>query len=167
MGLDVFVAALSMVARQGRDFIAYIAGDGPEQRALMKQVAEGHLSGRVIFLGKISDETARLAYAAADLFVLPTRSLECFGIIILEALAHGCPVIGSTAGAIPEILGPLSPDLLFERSSPEGLAAKMRAFLDEELPIPSASVLARYVEEHYSKPMIARRYLDALSVTQA
>ena len=50
-----------------------------------------------------------LWYEAADLFVLPTTALECFGLITMEAFAHGCPVLSTDAAAVPESMRPIMP----------------------------------------------------------
>jgi glycosyltransferase involved in cell wall biosynthesis len=50
----------------------------------------------VTFLGRVEDRLLPLAYAACDAFVLPTRALECFGLIALEALSAGRPVLSDS-----------------------------------------------------------------------
>ncbi len=74
------------------------------------------------FLGFIPDNELPLYYQSSDGFVLPTRELEGFGLVAVEALACGTPVLGTPVGAIPEILGDLQPDLLFEGIGPEAIA---------------------------------------------
>ncbi len=74
------------------------------------------------FLGFIPDNELPLYYQASDAFVLPTRELEGFGLVAVEALACGTPVLGTPVGAIPEILGELQPDLMFEGIGPEDIA---------------------------------------------
>src|SRR5207249_11624167 len=59
------------------------------------------------FLGFIPDETLPSYYHAADVFVLPTRELEGFGLVTVEALACGTPVLGTPVGATPEVLSGL------------------------------------------------------------
>jgi glycosyltransferase involved in cell wall biosynthesis len=61
--------------------------------------------------------------------VLPTRALEGFGLITVEALACGTPVLGTPVGATPEILGALRPSLLFASAAPDDMAERLADFL--------------------------------------
>ncbi|WAH35140.1 N-acetyl-alpha-D-glucosaminyl L-malate synthase BshA [Alicyclobacillus dauci] len=78
-----------------------LVGEGPEYSAARHLVQDLGLMESVDFLGK-QDEVAPLV-AAADLLLLPS-SKESFGLVALEAMACGIPVIGSTAGGIPEVV---------------------------------------------------------------
>ena len=77
-----------------------VVGDGPQREALEHR-AEGH---RVHFLGAVDDETVRAAYHAADVFVLPTRSGEGFGLAAAQAMAVGLPVVTTRGGAQEEVV---------------------------------------------------------------
>ncbi|GMA60888.1 N-acetyl-alpha-D-glucosaminyl L-malate synthase BshA [Alicyclobacillus fastidiosus] len=78
-----------------------LVGEGPEYSAARQQVRDLDIVPYVEFLGK-QDEVATLV-AAADVLLLPS-SKESFGLVALEAMACGIPVIGSTAGGIPEVV---------------------------------------------------------------
>jgi len=82
-----------------------VVGGGPSLGALRRQAAGLGLGGAVTLLGEIpDDEAARLEYAAADVFCLPSLQ-EGFGIAFLEAMAAGLPVVGLRAAAAPEVVG--------------------------------------------------------------
>ncbi|UOF89695.1 N-acetyl-alpha-D-glucosaminyl L-malate synthase BshA [Fodinisporobacter ferrooxydans] len=81
--------------------VLLLVGEGPELAKVRQIVKEKHLESNVKFLGK-QDEVAKL-YSLADLFVLPSEK-ESFGLVALEAMACGVPVIGSDAGGIPEVV---------------------------------------------------------------
>ncbi|HEX5004238.1 MAG TPA: glycosyltransferase [Gemmatimonadales bacterium] len=78
-----------------------IAGEGPLRGALTGQIASLGVGHRVHLLGEVP--TAARLVAAADLFVMPSR-MEGLGTAVLDAMALGVPVVGTTAGGIAEIL---------------------------------------------------------------
>ena len=159
MGLGVLVDAAARLARDGSRFRVVLGGDGPDRSALEAIAAAGPASGHVAFAGRLTDEQVDLAYRAADLFVLPTLTLECFGIITLEAFARGCPVIASRVGAIPEMVEPLLPGALFEPGDAGALARRMGEALSGATAFPPAADLQAYAAARYGRARIAERYL--------
>lgn len=73
-------------------------------------------------VGAVHDKTLPLFYRAADFSIVPTVAYEGFGLILLESLASGTPVLGTPVGAISEVLKPLSESLLLEGTSPRKMA---------------------------------------------
>jgi glycosyltransferase involved in cell wall biosynthesis len=161
MGLDLFLEALFPLAHSHR-FHAVLAGDGPLRPALTHRASAGGLEGRVIFPGRLSDEQVALAYQAADLFVLPTLALECFGIIILEAFANGLPVIASNVGAIGEAVEPMLPGWLVAPGDVDDLRRRIGDFLEGRLSSPGPEALTRYADQAYSRQKLENEYLAAL-----
>lgn len=157
MGLADAIAAAGRLA-DGCDFNLVLAGDGPLRGELEQQAGEAGLANRVIFTGRLSDEEVALAYQAADLFLLPTKSLECFGIIILEAYSFGCPVLCSDVGAIPELVRPISKDFIFPAGNVNVLTSKLADFLEGKLTEPSTEQLVEYVKSNYSKEILYPRW---------
>lgn len=142
MGLDTLIDAVPML-RESRRAVVYIAGEGPERPALERRSIDRGVADRVRFIGRCTDEHARLAYRAADVFVVPSRSLECFGLIVVEALASGCPVVASRVGALPEVLEPLNPNWLFEAGSPAALAGAVDGVLSASVSLDMPAYVAR------------------------
>ena len=99
-GLDVAVRAIAPLAAAGRCRFC-LAGDGPLRPSLEALSRELGVADRIQFPGRLDDEALTLWYEAADLFLLPTTALECFGLITLEAFAFGCPVLSTDACALP------------------------------------------------------------------
>lgn len=134
MGLETLLDAFARVGREHPDAHLYVGGDGPLRDDLESRAARLGVASDVTFLGYVPEERLPAAYAAADAFVLPTLALEGFGLATLEALAAGTPAIGTTAGATPEILGPLEGEaaipepLLVEPGNADALAAAMAAW---------------------------------------
>ena len=162
MGLDTFVDALARLAPD-RPFLAVIGGEGPERTALESRSADLVSRGKVRFAGRLSDEERDLAYRAADLFVVPTRALECFGMIVVEALAQGCPVISSRAGALPEIMDSALPGWTFEPGNVEGLAALLARVIGGDLVSPPRERLAEWANANYGQAKIWPAYEELIT----
>jgi glycosyltransferase involved in cell wall biosynthesis len=149
MGIDILLRALRRLPSD-RPYQCLIGGTGP-LRAFLEELAHRlGIAERVRFLGHIPEEQLPLYYQAADLFVLPTRSHEGFGLVTVEALACGTPVVATPAGATPEILGPLDRRLL--ASDPGELA--LASSLMEALPLAGDEEFRRrcriYAKTNYS-----------------
>lgn len=106
-GFDVLIAALAML--RNLPWHLTIAGDrsrDPEAAAgLDADIARCGLGDRVAVLGAVPPARIAELYAGADLFTLASR-FEGYGMAFSEAIAHGLPVIGTNAGAIPETVAP-------------------------------------------------------------
>ena len=111
------------------NFRLIIGGDGPLRKQLEALKRDLKLDDYVYFVGRLPEENLELAYRAANCFVLPTRGLECFGLIILESFAAGTPVIATPVGSIPEVLGPFAQESLTENTEPEAIGKAMLDFM--------------------------------------
>ena len=104
MGLDNLIDAMPAVIAAHPNVLLLIGGSGPEKARLETRITDCDLSQNVRLLGFIPDEQLAAYYQSADRFVLPTTALEGFGLVTVEALSSGIPVIGTPVGATPEIL---------------------------------------------------------------
>ena len=102
-GYDVLVAALAQL--KDLSWRLTIAGDRTRSteavRRLDEDIARFEMGNRITLLGAVAPERLEALYAAADLFVLPSR-FEGYGMAFAEAIAHGLPVVATTAGALAE-----------------------------------------------------------------
>jgi glycosyltransferase involved in cell wall biosynthesis len=133
-GFDVLVAALATLAEL--PWRLTIAGDltrDPNEAARLDALISQHgLAGRIATLGAVSSERLAALYDNADLFVLASR-YEGYGMAYTEALSHGLPVIGTTAGAIPDTV-PQAAGLLVTSGDVDALAKALRRMIaDAEL----------------------------------
>jgi glycosyltransferase involved in cell wall biosynthesis/SAM-dependent methyltransferase len=163
MGLDLLIRAMAILRRDIPEALLLIGGAGSVRQELESSSGALGLHEQVRFLGFVPDEILPLYYQAADVFVLPTRELEGFGLVTVEALACGTPVLGTPVGATPEILVPLSPSLVVRDLAPETMAEGLRRFLEAERRDPEAHARLRracrcHVEAHYTWD----RTIDAL-----
>jgi N-acetyl-alpha-D-glucosaminyl L-malate synthase BshA len=108
-----------------------LVGDGPDRGRAEQSASEEGVSDRVWFLGK-QDSVAELL-ACSDLFLLPSES-EAFGLVALEALACGVPVIATRVGGIPEVVTDGDTGYLAPVGDVDGMAeAGVRILRDAEL----------------------------------
>jgi glycosyltransferase involved in cell wall biosynthesis len=128
MGIDVLIRAAGLLASRGVRFVVAIGGVGAEREALERMRAEHGLDEQVRFLGRVPDEQLPDLLRAADLVVVPSRSMEGFGMSTVEALACGTPVVATDSGASPEILGPIDRTLLVPLD-PAALADRLEQLL--------------------------------------
>ncbi|MEK8126937.1 glycosyltransferase family 4 protein [Paenibacillus filicis] len=155
MGIDNLIRAMVRVKREAPDAVLYIAGSGPMGRQLEQLAAELGLGGTVHFLGRVSNEDLVRWYQAADLSIVPTLTLEGFGLVTVEAMACGTPVMGTPYGGTKEILEGLSGDLLFADSTSEAMAEKLCSVLAGNTVIPSRDECLAYVQSRYTWDRVA------------
>jgi glycosyltransferase involved in cell wall biosynthesis len=154
MGLDRLLEAMARLRYFHPNAHLVVAGTGSRADELRRQAATLGVEDRVDFVGFIDDSRLATYYQAADAFVLPTRELEGFGLVTVEALACGTPVLATPIGASPELLTPLEPALLFRDASVAGIADGIDGFLREVVADAArASALRascrRYAESQY------------------
>jgi glycosyltransferase involved in cell wall biosynthesis len=161
MGIDRLLRALSLLDRD--DVTLVVAGSGSLSGALPRLAAELGLAERVLFVGRVADDS-RLAdwYRAADLFVLPTTAYEGFGMATVEALASGTPVVGTAVGATPEVLAPLDPRLVAASADPEPLAAAITDALGFATSDDFSARCRAHAEERYALASAIARWEEAL-----
>jgi glycosyltransferase involved in cell wall biosynthesis len=136
MGLDNLLAAMAVLKAERLPVHLVLGGDGPERQRLSALVAKLGLQGSVTMTGFVPAERLADHYGAADFFVLPTRRLEGFGLVTPEALACGTPVLGTPVGGTCEILSRFESRFLFSGTSPEAIAAGIKAAA-AQFPVPS------------------------------
>jgi glycosyltransferase involved in cell wall biosynthesis len=138
MGLDALIRAMATVRERFPRVLLLIGGSGSLRPLLETLTISLDLSDHVRFLGFVPERDLPAHYGAADAFVLPTRELEGFGLVTVEALACGTPVLGTPIGATPEILEPLDRSLVFADSGPTSIADGICRFLERSERDPEA-----------------------------
>lgn len=131
MGLENLIEAFCRSRILKKKAVLLIGGRGFLERHLKKMVNDLDLKNTVRFLGHIPDEDLPKYYQASDYSVLPTEELEGFGLVILESLACGTPVLGTPVGAIPEIIERFDKRFLFKGTSWKDIKEKMEAVIGE------------------------------------
>ena len=155
MGLDRLIDAMVEVRKQVPDVWLGIAGKGPIASQLQQQIEDLDLTDQVELLGFIPDELLSVAYQAADLTVVPSISLEGFGLILVESLACGTPALSTPVGGMPEILRPLNEDLVTESIESSAIAQRLTEFLTGDRPLPSRETCRQYAVENFDWSIIS------------
>jgi len=117
---DILVRGCQHLKSQGVAFRLFVAGDGdmlPDLKSLSKELG---VEKNIHWLGNMSDP--RNLLQASDLFLLASTG-EAFGLVLVEAMACGVPIVGSDSGAVPEVIEPGKSGQLFKPRMPIELAA--------------------------------------------
>jgi glycosyltransferase involved in cell wall biosynthesis len=122
MGLENLILAYKKILEAKTHVFLVVGGEGPLTQDLKSLAREIGVEDSVKFVGYIPEEELPYYYQMADLFILPTRELEGFGLVTVEALASGLPVLGTPVGGTKEILAHMGPEFLFADSTPDSMA---------------------------------------------
>lgn len=154
--LPVLLRAAAMVRESIPGLRVRIAGGGPEAARLRHLWRELRLEGTVEWLGDVSQDRLAAEYNRADLFCLPSVQ-EGFGIVFLEAMASGKPILAVCAAAVPEVV---RHGVLVEPDSAEELAAGLeRLYRDPALRASLAAQGAEHVRQ-FDAPRVAQVFLS-------
>lgn len=131
-GVDILIEAAQYVVKKEPDVILFIVGpDFGIKNNLEEKVKKAKLNKNFIFAGELSRKDLISAFKNASIFVLPSR-YETFGIVLIEAMTAGIPVIASDIAAIPYILKQNETGLLFELEKPKMLATYIITLLRDK-----------------------------------
>lgn len=125
-GVDLLLRAMADIDHATLD----IVGDGPEEHALRKQADTLALGHRVRFLGRAKDMVH--VYNVIDALVLPSRTIDPFGMVVAEAMAMGVPCLVTDACGIASCLEPARDVLVVERDNVPALADGIKALQEKE-----------------------------------
>jgi Glycosyltransferase len=162
VGLDQLLMAVAAIKPQIPDIWLAIAGKGPLQAVLEQQATDLRLNDNVKFLGFLPDDQLPIAYQAADLSVMPSQSLEGFGLAVLESLACGTPALCTPVGGMPEILEPFSPNLITRSIEATAIAERLEQLLLKKVPMPSREACQEYAATHFNWQKIAQEVRKVL-----
>jgi phosphatidylinositol alpha-mannosyltransferase len=130
-GLAVLLEALPAIAAVHPGVRLLVAGPGDE--ADMRALVDDSVSERVTYLGLVSEEDKTRAFVSADVYVAPNTGGESFGIVLLEAMASGTPVLASDIEAFRRVVAEGRAGATFENEDPADLArAASRLLSDAE-----------------------------------
>jgi glycogen synthase len=148
MGLENVIQAAVMIRDKCPDALLLIAGAGKLKDQLQARIQALQLTDHVRLLGFVPDADLPLAYRAADLSIVPSISLEGFGLVAAESLAAGTPVIATPVGGLPEILRPFRPELLARGTTAKHLADAVIPALMNLHKLPDQAECMLYAERY-------------------
>jgi glycosyltransferase involved in cell wall biosynthesis len=135
-GHETLLLAAGLLRDRGFAFTIRLVGEGPEWPRLQRLVHELRLADRVVFLGPLSENEVRAEYECADVFALPCRKLangdqDGLPNVILEAMAHGLPVVSTRLAGIVEAIVDGESGLLADQDDPVTFARHLEQLIDD------------------------------------
>jgi glycosyltransferase involved in cell wall biosynthesis len=155
VGVDTLVEATNILRARVPDALVLIAGTGPLRGELEARIAALGLERHVQLIGFVPDDDLPTAYRAADLSVVPTATLEGFGLITVESLAAGTPCVVTPVGGLTEVVAPFAPQLIADTPSADDIGTLLAAALRGEVALPTARQCERYARRDFDWPVVA------------
>lgn len=156
-GIDEMLDALPALATSVPDLVYVVAGDGSDRKRLEARASAPELAGRVVFLGHVAEADKADVYRLADVFALPSRG-EGFGIVLLEAMACGVPVVASRLDAGREALADGALGILVDPTDAASVRDGILAALQRPRGVPAG--LDRFSDRAFERRV--HRLLDRL-----
>lgn len=162
-GAEYLVRAMKSVISEDKDAVLIIVGKGEEKERLESLSRSLGISGSVIFAGFVPDSRMAEYYSIADVFVLPSPTIEeSFGLVALEAMACGAPAIATSGAGVSEVFEKEKIGVVAKPRDAEDLAEKILALLSDRKKSMRMGEKARSVMvKKYSWPRITERFIKA------
>lgn len=159
--LGLLLKAFARLRDAGVPFRGWMVGDGPSRRAWERLRDSLALQDRVTFLGTIPRRQLVERYRQAAIFCLPSRQ-EGFGIVFLEAMACGKPIVAARAAAVPETVADGETGFLVDPDDPEALARSLTALLRDPDLRQGMGEAGRRRVERYRADRVAGLFLETV-----
>ena len=158
--IGFLLKVLGEVVRSVPTALFVIAGEGPALPGLKRAATEAGLDGHVLFVGYLDRRGPLLdCYRAADVFVFASRT-ETQGLVLLESLALGVPVVSTAVLGTKEVLANAAGAIVVREDVAEFAAAVTRVLTERALRAKLASAGREFVERQWSSREMARRLLE-------
>jgi phosphatidyl-myo-inositol alpha-mannosyltransferase len=153
-GLDVLLAALS---RLDMDVVCWVGGDGPDTVRLRAKYAG---DDRIQWLGRLSDADKLARLRGATVFCAPSLHGESFGVVLLEAMAAGTPVVASALDGYRNVATHAVDALLVEPGDPEALGGALRRVITDQVLAAALVEAGSRRADQFAMSELARRYSE-------
>jgi len=173
-GHDVVLRSLPSVVSKVPALAYVIVGDGDDRERLERLAKDLGLDEHVLFTGSVPDPRLAAIYQRSEVFVLPSRTViddhdskgEGFGIVFLEAMAYGKPVIGPDHGAPRELIRPGENGLLVDPENATSVADALLTLLsNRESARQMGEAGRKWVDKHYSYAAFRERLRQILDAS--
>jgi glycosyltransferase involved in cell wall biosynthesis len=132
-----------------------VVGNGPSRRSLEDLATALNIDDQVRFTGTLDREEVRAAYSSSDVFVLASRT-EPFGVVLVEAMATGLPLVATRSGGPEDIVTP-NTGILVPTDDPEALAAAVKTLRDAPADRFRAETIRSVAVDRYSSDAFVQR----------
>ncbi len=161
-GVDTVIRAMRQVVQAVPDARYVVVGDGDERSRLEELANESGVGDCVMFLGHLTECELQERYSEADVFAMPSRQ-EGFGIVFLEAMSFGKPVVAAAVGGTPDIVVDGQTGFLVEYGDTRGVADRLiRLLCDADLRARMGYSGRERVEANYTFAHFRRRLSDMI-----
>jgi len=157
-GVEFLIQAMSIIIKAFPQTTLTIVGEGSQKINLFNLTQKLRLEEHIRFIGWVENKDLDTYYEKASLVVVPSISVEAFGLVILEAMSAGRPVIGTNVGGIPELIEEGVNGYLVAPGNPEQIADKVIKLFAEEKLLTELGRNARRKAEEFS----AEKHLENL-----
>ena len=158
-GLLDLLKAYRILRKTGCECRLLVVGGGPQEREARRYVATRRLIG-VEFLGRVSDDEKTQLFRTADVFVSPATGRESFGIVLLEAMAAGAPIVASDIHGYKGVVRRGREGLLVPPREPKQFAASIARLLRDKELAGEMSAAGMIRAEEFSWPRVAAKVDD-------
>lgn len=162
-GVDIFLKAAADVLRHRADVHFVVGGEGAGRAEYEKMAKDLCISDNVTFTGKLADPIASGFYPASDVFCLASRWSEACGLVLLEAMSFGVPVVASRVGGIPEFVRDGIDGLLVDGEAAAFAGAITKLLQDEDRRQSMGASARQKVEQAFDVRLMAERYAELLA----
>lgn len=121
-GFDLVIEAVSIILKKYPGIKLIIAGDGPAKNDLIQLTEKLGIQKNVDFLGWVNPDEISNIINRSSIVIVPSRWKEAFGLVALQAMQLGRPVIATNTGGLPEIIEHNSNGILVEKENPKAIA---------------------------------------------
>jgi len=168
-GIEYLIESMKYVIKRHPNIKLIIGGSGPERERLEKLSENLNIENNIVFVGYISSQDLPKYYASSDIFILPSiitkeNDTEGLGVVLLEAMASGTPVVGSNIGGITDIIADGVNGFLSNPGDSKSIADKILKILeDEKLRSDFSNDGIKTVEEKFSWCVVSNRFFNLIS----
>lgn len=156
-GIHVLINAFKIISTNIPDYKLQIVGDGYYVKELVKLVRELELEDRIEFTGAQPQTYVADMMRKASILVLPSLS-EGLGVVLLEALASGTPVVGTNIGGIPDVITP-EVGMLVPPGNPRALAQGLLELITKLPKVDYSTAARKRIEEYFSWDIVVRQII--------